>query len=60
MKELPQAVTTKKLEEQLKDFLQRHNLVDGDTASVKKPCSEYKYPIKPNPLINNMKAGPKT
>jgi hypothetical protein len=33
---------------------------DIDTSNLKKPSSEYKFPIKPNPLVSNLKQGPKT
>ena len=48
------------LEAHLKEFLNKTMQGDIDQSGMKKPVSEYKFPIKPNPLISNMKHGPKT
>jgi hypothetical protein len=60
IKEFNQSVNAAQLEAQLKDFLYKTMQQDVDQSQMKKPASEYKFPIKPNPLISNMKQGPKT
>lgn len=61
IKEFNQSVNAVQLEAHLKDFLHKTMQGDIDQSAVKKgPSSEYKFPIKPNPLVSNMKHGPKT
>jgi hypothetical protein len=58
LKEISQTVSAAQLEAHLKDYLYKTMQVDLETSSLKKPSSEYKFPIKP--MVSNLKQGPKT
>lgn len=54
IKEFNQSVVAAQLEAHLKDYVKSIQ-GDFDTGSLKKPSSEYKFPIKPNPLVSLLK-----
>jgi hypothetical protein len=44
----------------LRDLIFKNMQNDVESNTTKKPSSEYRFPIKPSPLVSNMKQGPKT